>query len=294
MKKKYTITGMSCAACAAHVSKAVNDIEGCSCNVSLLTNSMEVSSDGEIDDQIVIKAVEKAGYGASLYKNEYLEKQNKRVKSKRIKVIISIVLMIVIMYVAMGHMIHALPPFLKGDYTYINVIVQIVLTIAVIIFNFHYFTSGFTKLFKLKPNMDTLVALGSSISFFYSLVNSIFIFINTYQGNMEVVHDLHHNQLYFDSASMILTLVSVGKFLEGLSKKKTTKALDELMEMVPNSVLRFDGESSTLVAIESIKVDEIIEVRPYDVIPLDGIVIKGSSYIDDSTITGESLLKEKN
>ena len=111
---------------------------------------------------------------------------------------------------------------------------------------------------------------------------------------MEVVHDLHHNQLYFDSASMILTLVSVGKFLEGLSKKKTTKALDELMEMVPNSVLRFDGESSTLVAIESIKVDEIIEVRPYDVIPLDGIVIKGSSYIDDSTITGESLLKEKN
>ena len=285
---------MSCAACAAHVSKAVNDIEGCSCNVSLLTNSMEVSSDGEIDDQIVIKAVEKAGYGASLYKNEYLEKQNKRVNSKRIKLIISIVLMIVIMYVAMGHMINTLPPFLKGDYTYINVIVQIVLTIAVIILNFHYFTSGFTKLFKLKPNMDTLVALGSSISFFYSLVNSIFIFINTYQGNMEAVHDLHHNQLYYDSASIILTLVSVGKFLEGLSKKKTTKALDELMEMVPNSVLRFDGESSTLVAIESIKVDEIIEVRPYDVIPLDGIVIKGSSYIDDSTITGESLLKEKN
>ena len=111
---------------------------------------------------------------------------------------------------------------------------------------------------------------------------------------MEVVHGLHHNQLYFDSASMILTLVSVGKFLEGLSKKKTTKALDELMEMVPNSVLRYDGDSSTLVAIDSIKIDEIIEVRPYDVIPLDGVVIQGSSYIDDSTITGESLLKEKN
>ena len=294
MKKKYNVTGMSCAACAAHVSKAVNDIDGLTCNVSLLTNSMEVSSDGDIDDQKVIKAVENAGYGASIYKNEYLERQNKKVNSKRIKLIISIVLMLLIMYVAMGHMIDALPPFLCGDYTYVNVIIQFVLTTIIIVLNFHYFVSGFVKLIKLKPNMDTLVALGSTISFIYSLVNSILIFINTYRGNMDVVHDLHHNQLYYDSATMILTLVSVGKFLEGLSKKKTTKALDELMEMVPNSVLRFDGESSTLVAIESIKIDDIIEVRPYDVIPLDGTVIKGSSYIDDSTITGESLLKEKN
>ena len=293
MKKKYNVTGMSCAACAAHVSKAVNDLEGYTCNVSLLTNSMEVTSDTEIDDQKVIKVVENAGYGASIYQNEYLEKQNKKVKGKQIKLIISIVLMVLIMHIAMGHMINALPFFLTGDYVFINVSLQILLTIIVIILNFHYFTSGFTKLFKLKPNMDTLVALGSFISFSYSLVNSILIFINVSKGNMEVAHELHHNQLYFDSASMILTLVSVGKFLEGLSKKQTTKALDELMDMVPNSVLKYDGVSSQLVALDSINIGDVIEIRPYDVIPLDGIVIEGTSLIDDSSITGESLLKEK-
>ena len=293
MKKKYNVTGMSCAACAAHVSKAVNDLEGYICNVSLLTNSMEVSSDSDIDDQKVIKAVESAGYGASIYQNEYLEKQNKKVKGKRISLIISIVLMVLIMYIAMGHMINALPFFLTGDYVYINVSLQILLTIIVIILNFHYFTSGFSKLFKLRPNMDTLVALGSFISFAYSLVNSILIYINVSKGNFEAAHELHHNQLYFDSASMILTLVSVGKFLEGLSKKKTTKALDELMDMVPNSVLKYDGQSSNLVALDSINIGDVIEIRPYDVIPLDGVIVEGSSLIDDSSITGESLLKEK-
>ncbi len=284
---------MSCAACAAHVGKAVNNIEGYSCSVSLLTNSMEVTSQGNIDDQLVIKAVQNAGYDASIYKNDYLEKQNKKVNVKRIKLIVSIVLMLVIMYVAMGHMINILPPFLTGDYVWLDVSLQIVLTIAVIVLNFHYFTSGFSKLFKLKPNMDSLVALGSAISFSYSLFNSVLIFINVAKGNMEVAHDLHHNQLYYDSAAMILTLVSVGKFLEGLSKKQTTKALDELMEMVPNSVLKYNATDSELVSIDSIKIDDIIEVRPYDVIPLDGVVINGSSYIDDSSITGESLLKEK-
>ena len=293
MKKKYNVTGMSCSACAAHVGKAVNDLDGYSCNVSLLTNSMEVSSNHDIDDELVIKAVQNAGYGASIYKNEYLEKQNKKVHSKRIKLIISIILMMVIMYVAMGHMINILPPFLTGDYVWLNVSLQIVLTIAVIALNFHYFTSGFSKLFKFKPNMDSLVALGSAISFIYSLVNSILIFIYVSKGELELAHDLHHNQLYYDTAAMILTLVSVGKFLEGLSKKQTTKALDELMEMVPNSVLKVVGENSELVSTESVQIDDVIEVRPYDVIPLDGIVIKGSSYIDDSSITGESLLKEK-
>lgn len=293
MKKKYNVKGMSCAACAAHVGKAVNDLEGYSCNVSLLTNSMEVESDKEIDDQLVIKAVQSAGYDASIYKNEYLDKQSKKVNATKIKLIISIVLMVVLMYVAMGHMINILPPFLTGDFVYINVIIQIVLTIAVIVLNFHYFTSGFNKLFKLKPNMDSLIALGSAISFIYSLANAILIFINLFKGNMETAHELHHNHLYFDSAAMILTLVSVGKYLETLSKKQTTKALDELMEMVPNSVLKMNGNSSELVSIESVSIDDVIEIRPYDVIPLDGVVIKGSSYIDDSSITGESLLKEK-
>ena len=294
MKKKYNVKGMSCAACAAHVSKAVNDLDGYSCNVSLLTNSMEVTSEDTIDDNKVIKAVQNAGYDASIYHNEYLEHQSKKVSSKKIRLIVSIVLMIVIMYVAMGHMINILPPFLSGDYVWVNVIVQIVLTIVVIILNFQYFTSGFKKLIKLKPNMDTLVALGSAISFIYSLVNSIFIFIHVYNKNYDAAHDLHHNQLYFDSASMILTLVSVGKFLEGLSEKQTTKALDELMELIPDSVLKVNGDNSELISIESVQIDDVIEIRPYDVIPLDGVVERGSSYIDDSSITGESLLKEKN
>lgn len=293
MKKKYNVKGMSCAACAAHVSKAVNDLEGYSCNVSLLTNSMEVSSENDIDDDKVINAVKSAGYGASIYQNEYLNKQNKTVNKKRISLIVSIVLMLVLMYIAMGHMIHALPFFLTGDYLYINIIVQIVLSIGLMGLNYHYFTSGFSKLIKLKPNMDTLVALGSAISFLYSLVNSILIFIHLSKGEMDVAHSIHHNQLYFDSAAMILTLVSVGKFLEGLSKKKTTKALDELMEMVPNAVLKVNGETSILVSLDSIEIGNVIEIRPFDVIPLDGVVIKGSSYIDDSSITGESLLKEK-
>ena len=174
-------------------------------------------------------------------------------------------------------MIHIVPPFLSGDYIWLNVIFQIVLSSIVIGLNFHYFTSGFTKLFKLKPNMDTLVALGSAISFIYSSVNAVLIFINMYKGNHDLAHELFHNQLYYDSAAMILTLVSVGKYLEGLSKKQTTKALDELMEMVPNSVLKMDGDSSVLVSIDSIQLGDIIEVRPFDVIPLDGTVIEDSS-----------------
>ena len=283
---------MSCAACAAHVSKAVNDLEGYTCNVSLLTNSMEVSKETDIDDELVIKAVQNAGYDACVYHNEFLDKQDKKVKAKRIKLLVSVILMFLIMYIAMGHMINILPSFLIGDYVWLNVSLQIVLTIAVIILNFNYFTSGFSKLIKFKSNMDTLVALGSAISFGYSLVNSILIFINVSKGDFETAHELHHNQLYYDSASMILTLMSVGKFLEGLSKKKTTKALDELMEMVPTSVLKVIDNNSELVSIESIRVGDIIEIRPFDVVPLDGVVVKGSSLIDDSSITGESLLKE--
>ncbi|MCR5184552.1 MAG: cadmium-translocating P-type ATPase [Bacilli bacterium] len=293
MKKKYNVQGMTCAACAAHVNKAVNDIEGYSCNVSLLTNSMEVTSEDNIDDELVISAVQKAGYNASIYQNEYLNKQTKAVNGKTIRLIISVILMFILMYVAMGHMINILPDFLTGNNTYINVIIQIVLALIVMGLNYHYFTSGFYKLFRLKPNMDTLVALGSLISFAYSCVAAVLIFIRTKNGNFDSVHNLHHNHLYFDSSAMILTLVSVGKLLEGLSKKKTTKALDELMEMVPNSVLKVDGEISSLVSIESIKLNDVIEIRPYDVVPLDGIVVKGQSYIDDSSLTGESLLKEK-
>lgn len=293
MKKKYNVTGMSCASCAAHVSKAVNDIDGYSCNVSLLTNSMEVTSSNDIDDNLVIDAVSKAGYGASIYHNEYLEKQNKKVNKNRTLLIISIILMVLIMYIAMGHMINILPDFLYHKNIYINVIIQIVLASIVIGLNNRYFVSGFKKLVLLKPNMDTLVALGSAISFFYSLFNAILIFIATSQNDLNRVHDLFHYQLYFDSSAMILTLVSVGKYLEGLSKKQTTKALDELMEMLPNSVLKVVDGNSELVSIDSIKVGDIIEIRPFDVIPLDGKVIKGYSYIDDSSITGESLLKEK-
>ena len=168
MKKKYNVTGMSCAACAAHVSNAVNKLEGLSCEVSLLTNTMDVSSEKEIDDDKVINAVKSAGYGASVYENDYLKKQEKTVNKTKIKLIASIVVLVVLMYIAMADMLHIpLPPFLDhdGPSMPVNAYTQLALTLVIIALNFHYFTSGYSKLFKLKPNMDSLVALGSTASF---------------------------------------------------------------------------------------------------------------------------------
>lgn len=291
MKRKYKINGMSCSACAAHVKKAVENLPGYKAEVSLLTNSMEVLSDS-INDELVISSVETAGYKAFIYQNEYLNNQEKKVNFKRIRLIISIVLLVILMYVAMGPMI-GIPHFffLKEKYILVNLYLQLGLTIAILGLNYHYFTSGFSKLFRLKPNMDSLVAIGSLASFVYACVNLVIITMN-YNADFDYAKELMH-KLFFDSSAMIVTLVSVGKFLEGLSKKSTTKALDLLMEMVPQYASKKVDDHFENVSLDSIEISDIIEVNPYDLIPLDGKVLEGTSNVDESSITGESLLKVK-
>lgn len=292
--ERFKITGMTCASCASHVNRAVCSLDGVKCSVNLLTNSMDVSYDeNSTTSNMIIEAVKKAGYGASLYQNEYLNKQEKKLSFKKISLILSIIITILLMYIAMAPMLNIyLPFFLEDKYILVNVYTQLALTIVVMGLNYHYFTSGITKLFKLSPNMDSLIAIGSLASFIYAFVNLVLIQIN-YQTNFEHAKHLMH-ALYFDSAAMILTLVSVGKFLEGLSKKQTTKALDLLMELVPDSVLKKVNDHFELVSIESVQVGDILEINPYELIPLDGKVIEGSSNIDESSVTGESMLVYKN
>lgn len=295
MEKKYKVTGMTCASCAAHVSKAVNELDNVECKVNLLTNSMDVTFDEkEHNDEDIISAVKKAGYGASIYQNEYLDKQTKKVNFSRISLIISVVITILLMYIAMGPMLNIpMPFFLEGKYILVNLYLQFCLTVLVMILNFHYYKSGFTKLVKLKPNMDSLITIGSMASFVYAVANMVLIQMN-YSINFEHASHLMHS-LYFDSTTMILTLVSVGKFLEGLSKKQTTKSLDLLMDLVPNSVLKKVDDKFEIVSTESVKVGDILEINPYDLIPVDGLVVEGSSNLDESSVTGESMFvfKEK-
>lgn len=293
MKKKYKIGGMSCAACAAHVTKAVNKLSNVECNVSLLTNSMEVTYDeNEHNDQEIIDAVIHAGYKASVYENEFLTKQEKKVNFTKISLIVSIVLMIILMYIAMGEMLHLpVPFFLKDKYILVNLYLQFSLTVIVLGFNYHYFISGISKLVKLKPNMDSLIAIGSLASFIYACVNMVLIQANY---NTNFIHSKHlMHDLYFDSSAMIVTLVSVGKLLEGITKKQTTKSLDLLMDLVPESVLKKVDDKFELVSIESVKVLDLVEINPYDLVPLDGVVIEGTSNVDEASITGESMFVTK-
>ena len=290
MRKKYIIKGMSCASCSAHVQKAVDELKDVKCEVHLVTNTMDV--EGQFSDKEIIEAVEKAGYGCIPYESEYIKKQEKTVNNKKIRLFISIGLLIVLMYIAMGPMIGLkLPFFLEGKYILINLYAQFVITVITMILNINYFTSGFSKLFKLRPNMDTLVAIGSLSGFIYACVTMVQITIN-YNSNFEHASHLMH-MLYFDSEAMVLTLVSVGKYLEGLSKKKTTKALDMLLDLVPKQVLCEKNGQMVLVDIDDVEVGEIIEIRPYDIIPLDGVVCAGSSNVDEASITGESMFKFK-
>lgn len=293
MKKKFNIEGMSCAACAQHVSKAVNSLDNVSCKVNLLTNSMEVIYDEEkYNDQDIIDSVVKAGYNAKVYENEYLNKQQKKSNIRLIKLIISSILTVLLMYVSMGHMLK-LPifDFLNHKNIYGNLIAQIVITVVIIAINFNYYISGFSKLFRLKANMDSLVSLGSFSSFVYAIYNTVLIFIN-HKTNNELALELMHN-LYFDSAAMILTIVSIGKYLEGLSKKRATKSLDLLMDLLPDTVNKKIGDSFENVSCSSLAVGDIFEVNPYDIIPLDGVVIEGESHVCEASLTGESLHKSK-
>lgn len=288
--KQFDVTGMSCAACSARVEKAVSNIDGVkNCSVNLLTNSMSV--EGEIDPAIIIDAVEKAGYGASLKGAKTLEKNeiDKKTTSLKRRLISSTVLLMILMYVSMGHIMWGwwLPTAVASNYLLLGYF-QLFLTLIILILNKSFFINGLKGLLRLSPNMDTLVALGSSAAFVYS---SILLGEMTYSHILGDYHTAAHflHEFYFESAAMIVTLITIGKMLESKSKGKTTNALKALMDLKPKSaVVLKDGKEIT-VAIDEVRVDDIFIVRSGDSISVDGVVIEGDATVNESALTGESI-----
>ncbi len=302
---KYMVTGMSCAACQARVEKAVKEVDGVtSCSVNLLTNSMGV--EGNVSKDKIIKAVEDAGYGAKLMddigkepssmdfsrEEEILKDRETPILKKRL--ILSIGFLLVLMYFSMGHMMFKfpLPAFFVGN-PVANGIMQMVLAIIVMVINKKFFISGFKGLMHRAPNMDTLVALGSSASFVYSFAALLLMTDAAIKGNMEKAFAFSH-EFYFESAAMIVTLITVGKMLEAMSKGRTTDAIKGLMKLAPKTatIIKADGSEKT-VAIDEVKIGDIFVVRPGENIPIDGIVIEGNSSVDESALTGESIPCDK-
>ncbi len=297
----YNVTGMSCAACQARVEKAVNAVEGVDgCAVSLLTNSMGV--EGTASPEAIIQAVENAGYGASLKsagdssaKNGGMEDSLKDTETPKMKkrLIASVVLLIPLMYVSMGHMMWnwPLPGFLDGNHVAMG-LYELLLAGFVMVVNQKFFISGFKGLINRSPNMDTLVALGATASYGYSIYALFAMTARVLEGDMDQVM-YYMDQFYFESAAMILTLITVGKMLEAKSKGKTTDALKSLMKLAPQTaVILEDGEEKT-VSIDTVKIGDRFVVRPGDSIPVDGIVMEGQSAVNESALTGESIPVEK-
>ncbi len=291
--EKYSVKGMSCAACVASVEKAVKKVNGVqSCVVSLLTNSMNV--DGEYDSAELIEAVRNAGYDASpylegdAYSSETSDNTASEIAKLKNRLVSSIVFLIILMYMAMGHNMFGLPlpSFLENSPIMITLI-QLVLSLVVLVINKNFFVNGFKSLFHGSPNMDTLVALGSFASFIYSIGVTVIMILNTEMAK----HLLH--ELYFESAAIILVLITVGKMLEAISKGKTTDALKSLMKLAPKSaVIIVDGEEKT-VPVEQVKVGDVFVVRPGENVAVDGCVIEGSSSVNESALTGESIPVDK-
>ena len=297
--KQFNVTGMSCAACSARIEKAVGGIDGVTaCSVSLLTNSMGV--EGTASDADIIAAVEKAGYGASVKdgksRNEADEKNaltDKETPALKKRLITSVAFLFVLMYFSMGHMMwnFPLPSFMNGNHLAMG-LVQLLLCIVIIFINRKFFTSGFKALVNRAPNMDTLVALGSSAAFVYSLIVLFMMTDSVMRGDSARTTELM-DKFNFESAAMILTLITVGKTLEARSKGKTTDALKRLIELAPDTanVIR-DGAEITVPAAE-LKIGDIFAVRPGEKIPVDGVVIEGSSAVNEAALTGESVPVDK-
>lgn len=297
--KQFNVTGMSCAACSARIEKAVGGIDGVTaCSVSLLTNSMGV--EGTASDADIIAAVEKAGYGASVKdgksRNEADEKNaltDKETPALKKRLITSVAFLLVLMYFSMGHMMwnFPLPSFMNGNHLAMG-LVQLLLCIVIIFINRKFFTSGFKALVNRAPNMDTLVALGSSAAFVYSLIVLFMMTDSVMRGDSARTTELM-DKFNFESAAMILTLITVGKTLEAHSKGKTTDALKRLIELAPDTanVIR-DGAEITVPAAE-LKIGDIFAVRPGEKIPVDGVVIEGSSAVNEAALTGESVPVDK-
>ncbi|MBD9036653.1 MAG: heavy metal translocating P-type ATPase [[Eubacterium] rectale] len=308
--KQYTVTGMSCAACSARVEKAVSKVDGVtSCSVSLLTNSMGV--EGSATDAQILEAVEQAGYGASP-KGTATESENDKANNslEQLKaaqdalvdretpklvnrLIASLIFLVVLMYFSMGHMMWGwpLPEFFNGNHVAMGLL-QLLLTVAVMVINQKFFISGFKGLIHGAPNMDTLVALGSAASFGYSVYALFAMTAAQVNGDMDAVMSYMH-EFYFESAAMILALITVGKMLEAHSKGKTTDALKSLMQLAPkNATVVRDGVEQE-ISVDAVKKGDIFVVRPGENIPVDGEIIDGTTAVNESALTGESIPVDK-
>ena len=308
--KQYTVTGMSCAACSARVEKAVSKVDGVtSCSVSLLTNSMGV--EGSATDAQIVEAVEQAGYGASPKgtatesetdkANNSLEQLkaaqdalvDRETPKLRNRLIASLIFLVVLMYFSMGHMMWGwpLPEFFNGNHVAMGLL-QLLLTVAVMVINQKFFISGFKGLIHGAPNMDTLVALGSAASFGYSVYALFAMTAAQVNGDMDAVMSYMH-EFYFESAAMILALITVGKMLEAHSKGKTTDALKSLMQLAPKTATVVRNGVEQEISVDAVKKGDIFVVRPGENIPVDGEIIDGTTAVNESALTGESIPVDK-
>ena len=302
--KQYTVTGMSCAACSARVEKAVSGVEGVTaCSVSLLTNSMGV--EGDVPEGKIIAAVEQAGYHAfpkdskikaekgisDGQQDDFLKDKETPVLRKRL--IASLCFLIPLMYVSMGHMMWnwKLPSVLEGNHVAMGLL-QLLLTTIVMVINQKFFITGFQSLRHRAPNMDTLVALGAGASYVYSTYALFAMTDAQMRMDMDAVMSYMH-ELYFESAAMILTLITVGKMLEARSKGRTTDALKSLMKLAPKTAVIVNGQEEREVPIEQVKKGDVFVVRPGENIPVDGIVLSGNGAVNESALTGESVPVDK-
>ena len=296
--KQYIVTGMSCAACSSRVEKAVSSLPGInSCNVSLLTNSMTV--EGNADSRDIIAAVEKAGYKARLEKEQEgregkdsFSPDEETAKLKR-RLTASLVFLVILMYFSMGHMMWGwpIPRFMEGNHIAMGLL-QLILTAAVMVINQKFFISGFKGLIHRAPNMDTLVAIGAAAAFIYSTAALFLMTDAQLEGDISSVEGYMH-EFYFESAAMILTLITVGKMLEARSKGKTTDAIRRLMSLAPEKATVIRGDREVIVPVAQVKKGDIFVLRPGERVPVDGTIVEGKSAIDESALTGESIPAEK-
>lgn len=308
--EKYTVTGMTCAACQANVTRCVQKLEGVEdVNVSLLANQMTVTYDeAQLEPNEIISAVQKIGYGAALpeqagakdnsFRSEWQARKDRAEenrKSMKRRLVSSIVLLIPLMYIAMGPMMYLPVPsiFVGMDNALISALTQLLITIPILFINRHFFQNGLKSLFHRAPNMDSLVAIGSGASLVYGIFAMFRMAYGFGHGDMAVVHEYAH-ALYFESAAMILTLVTVGKYLEAKSKSKTSDALGKLVDLAPKNAVVIRGGVEQTIPAEQVVAGDIVVIRPGEGIPVDGVVTEGHGYVDQAAITGESIPVEKN
>ena len=308
--EKYNVTGMTCAACQANVTRCVQKLNGIEdVNVSLLANQMTVTYDeNALDPQTIIGAVKEIGYGASSLEQQAQSKEGgfrgewqmrkeqaeESRKSMKYRLVASVILLIPLMYVAMGGMMNLpMPSFLVGmENTLVNALLQLIITVPILFINRHFFQNGLKSLFHRAPNMDSLVAIGSGASLIYGLFAMFRMAYGFGHGDMAVVHEYAH-ALYFESAAMILTLVTVGKYLEARSKSKTSDALGKLVDLAPKTAVVLRNGEEQVIPAEQVVAGDILVIRPGEGIPVDGVVTEGHGYVDQAAITGESIPVEK-